>query len=127
MRYFIICLLFLSGCAGPLHQYYNPAVVDGPKFKGPVTMKLVQSVPAEKEAWTKEGYVLIGTADYVGKSPKAAELSSQAKRIHANHVVYSSERIPAAAGSWNFSFSRWGGGGGSPEDSFKVSAVFLGR
>src|SRR3989442_485102 len=40
----------MSGCAGgPTRDYYNPALVDGPKFKGPVTMELVKDIEAEEQ------------------------------------------------------------------------------
>src|SRR6185369_17742001 len=82
------------GCAsGPTHDYYIPAVI-GAKFKGPATMKLVDDLQAEKEKCLREGYTLIGSTDYTGKHPVAVELSTQANRVHANHVIYSSRYIP---------------------------------
>ncbi len=132
MRYISIILLCLCGCAGgPTHDYYNPAVV-GATFKDPITMALVDDVRAEKEKCVREGYTVIGSADYGGKYPKAAELRAQAKRVHANHVIYSSRLIPPTPGSWNFRFGGGFGGfgsgsGGTGGGHHDVHIVFLGR
>ena len=38
----LCCAALMSGCAGgPPHDYYNPAVANPPKFKGDVTIELV--------------------------------------------------------------------------------------
>src|SRR5437868_6961858 len=96
----LFLLVCLFGCAGgPTHDYYNPALVGGPKFKGAVTMTLVEDVRAEKEKLIREGYTFIGTSDYSGKYPEAVELRAQAKRAHANHVIYSVKGIPSPPGS----------------------------
>jgi hypothetical protein len=127
MRYLPIILLCLCGCAGgPTHHYYNPAVV-GAKFKGPVTMTLVDDVKSEAEKLVDEGYTVIGRTDYRGKYPEAVELRAQAKRVGANHVVYSALWIPAPPGSWSFSFNRGFGSGGTGGGQNEVSIVFLGR
>lgn len=87
-------------------------------------MALVDDVRAEKERLVSQGYVVTGTSDYVGKYPEAVELKAQARRSGANHVIYSSK--PTGDGGWRFSFSRFGGGGGSNQAA-EVHIVFLGR
>jgi hypothetical protein len=130
IRCFLLLLLIalFSGCAGgPTHDYYNPATVNGPKFKGPVTMSLVDDVKAEKERLVREGYTFIGSTDYAGKYPEAVELRAQAKRAHANHVIYSVRGVPAPPGSWHFSFGGGFGSGGTDSGYNDVHIVFLGR
>jgi hypothetical protein len=123
-----MCLLvILSGCAGgPPHDYYNPATV-GSHFNGPITITLVDDVKSETQTLTDSGYVLIGTADYGGDQPKRVELEAQAKRVHANHVIYSLRGVPGQPGSWSFSFGRGFGSGGTDTGHYDVHVVFLGR
>lgn len=119
--------LFLCGCVGgPTKDYYNPAVV-GARFKPPVTMARVEDVAAERDKLVKEGYTVIGTTQYMGKNPEAAELSAQAKRAGANHVIYSARYIPPQPGTWNFSIGRWGGSAGTAGGGNDVTIVFMGR
>lgn len=128
MRKLFFCLLaaVLCGCAGgPTHDYYSPVVVDGPKYKGPITMALVDDVQTEKQKCLADGYTLIGTSDYTGKYPEAAELKAQARRAHANHVVYSVKDV-SKPGSWHFSISNWGGGGGTSSQN-EVHIIFFGK
>jgi hypothetical protein len=116
----------LSGCAGgPTHDYYSPAVNGGPKFKGPITMSLVEEVQVEKQKCLIAGYTLIGTSDYSGIYPEASELKAQARRAHANHVIYSVRDV-SKPGSWHFSFGSWGGGGGTGGDN-EVHIIFMGK
>lgn len=117
----------LCGCAGgPTKDYYNPAMV-GAKFKGPPTMALVDDVAVEKEKLIAKGYTVVGSTDYSGKHPEAVELKAQAKRVGANHVIYSSRFVPAPPGSWSFGFSRFGGWGGTGGGYNDVHIVFLGK
>jgi hypothetical protein len=126
-RLLSISLLCLCGCAGgPTKDYYNPAVV-GAKFKGPATMTLVEDVQMETERLVNEGYTVIGRSIYAGEYPEADELSAQAKRAGANHVVCSAKWIPAPPGSWNFRFGRGFGSGGTGGGHNDVHIVFLGR
>lgn len=119
--------LLLCGCAGgPTHKYYNP-VMPRAKFKGPVTISRVDNVREEVTRLRGDGYCVVGTTDYGGKHPEAIELKTQAWRANANHVVYSSEFVPAPPGSWSFGFNRFGGGGGSHGGSHNVHIVFLGK
>jgi len=118
--------LLLCGCeGGPPHTYYNPAVVGGPRFKGPVTMVLVGDVATEKDKCIREGYTVIGTADYGGDQPEAKELKAQARRVHANHVVYSVKGT--TEGGWHFRFGGGFGGGGTGSGYNQVHIVFLGK
>jgi len=127
IRFAAIILLSLCGCAGgPTKDYYNPAVV-GAKFQEPITMALVEDLKAEKEKCVRDGYTVIGTTDYSGKVPEAVELLAQAKRVHANHVIYSCRFIPAPPGSWSFGFGNGFGAGGSGGGRNDVHIVFLGR
>ena len=124
----LLLILFMCGCpGGPTHDYYNPTVTGGEKFKGPVTMALVDDIRTEKAKCLQEGYKVIGTTDYVGKYPEAVELKWQARRVHANHVIYSVERVSAKPGSWHFGFSGGSGWGGSDSDQCGVHIIFLGR
>ncbi|HEY2084166.1 MAG TPA: hypothetical protein VGI88_15390 [Verrucomicrobiae bacterium] len=124
--FFLLLLIVLCGCAGgPTHDYYSPAVVGGTRFKGPITMSLVDDVNVEKEKCLAAGYVLIGTSDYTGKYPEAAELKAQAHRAYANHVIYSVKDV-SKPGSWHFSISNWGGGGGSSSEN-ETHIVFMGK
>lgn len=117
----------LCGCAGgPTKDYYNPAVV-GAKFKGPVTMELVGEINSATADYIRAGYTVIGKTVYGGKYPEAVELKAQAKRVGANKVVYSTKFVPAAPGSWSFSFGRGFGGGGTETGSSDVYIVFLGK
>ena len=130
MRRFVIILflLCLCGCAGgPTHDYYNPAVVNGPRFQRPITILLVENVQAEKEKYLRDGYTFIGSTDYVGKQPEAVELRAQAKRVHANHVIYSMERVASKPGSWHFGFGGGRGWGGTDSDQCGAHIVFLGK
>jgi hypothetical protein len=125
--FLIVLLCLLCGCVGgPTHKYYNPSVV-GAKFKGPVTMAMVEDVETEKARLVREGYTVIGSTDYGGKHPEAVELRKQAKRAGANHVIYSSHFVPNAPGSWSFSFGRGFGSGGSGGGHNQVRIVFLGK
>jgi hypothetical protein len=127
MRYFsLLALLALFGCAnGPTHSYYSPAVVGGPHFKGPLTMSLVDDVQPEKQKCLADGYTLIGTSDYNGKYPEACELRAQARRCHANHIIYSVKDV-SAPGSWHFSVGSWGGSGGTGGAN-ETHIVFMGK
>ena len=129
MRYWAALLLICScGCAGgPTHDYYNPAVINGQRFQGPITIALVDDVRAEKEKCLREGYTLIGSTDYVGKQPEAVELRAQAKRVHANHVIYSMERVAAKPGGWHFGFGGGRGWGGTDSDQCGAHILFLGK
>lgn len=120
-------LLLANGCAGgPTRDYYNPMVV-GAKFKGPITMAMVDGIEAEKKNLLIRGYSVIGTTLYSGKHPEAVELRAQAKRVGANHVIYSSRLLPDTPGSWQFSMNRFGAWGGSGMGRSDVHIVFLGN
>src|SRR5436305_10717444 len=114
MRYVALCLLaLLCGCAGgPPHDYYSPAVVDGPRFKGAITMEVVDDIEAAKSRYLSDSCILLGTSNYTGDQPKANELKAQARRAHANRVVYSLKDV-SRPGSWHFNFGGFGSGGGS--------------
>lgn len=116
----------IAGCAGgPTHDFYSPVVTDAPKFKGPVTMALVDDVQVEKQKGLADGYTLIGTSDYTGKYPEASELKAQAHRAHANHVIYSVKDV-SKPGSWHFRFGSWGGSGGTSDEN-EVHILFMGK
>lgn len=128
MRYFLLVLiLVVAGCAGgPTKDYYNPAIV-GAKYKGPITMALVNDAVIERDRLVQAGYTVIGTTGYSGKYPEAKELIAQAKRVGANHVIYQATYVPNTPGSWSFSFGRGfgsGSGGGGRND---VYIIFLGK
>lgn len=119
--------LFLLGCAGgPTKKYYNPAMV-GAKFSGPITMNRVEDIGRERSRLVSEGYTVIGSTVYAGKHPEAVELKAQAKRVGANHVVYSSDFQANPPGSWNFRFGQGFGAGGSGGGFHNVQIVFLGK
>lgn len=129
MRYTLLALIIcLCGCAGgPTHSYYSPILTGGPKFKGPIRMALVEKVSTEKDKCLSEGYTLIGTSDYMGKYPEGVELRAQARRVHANYVIYSCER---SKGQAQFRFNigpiaPWAGD--RLADQFDVRIVFLGK
>src|SRR6266436_5417830 len=64
IRYVTIIFFCFCGCArGPTHDYYNPAMV-GAKFKGPITMALVDDVKSETENCVRDGFTVIGKSDY---------------------------------------------------------------
>ena len=118
--------LLLCGCAGgPTHDYYSPVLNGGPKFKKPITFALVEDVAPAKAKCISDGYTLIGISDYSGKYPEACELKAQARRIHANHVIYS-VRNTAKPGEWHFRFGGGFGSGGTGGDN-EVHIVFLGK
>lgn len=130
MRILPILLLVtvLCGCAGgPTHDYYNPIAVDGRRFDGPITMEHAPDLKEAVKNRIKEGYTVIGNTDYGGKMPEAVELKAQARRVHANHVVYCTDWIPAKEGSWHFSMGGWGSGGGTDNGNYGVHIVFMGR
>jgi hypothetical protein len=107
------------------HDYYSPITSNAPKFKGPVTLALVDDVQAEREKSVTAGWMVIGTSDYTGKYPEASELRAQARRAHANHVVYSVKDV-SKTGSWRFRFGSWGGAGGT-SDNNQVHIIFMGK
>lgn len=131
MRKIVPCLMLavLCGCVGgPTHDYYNPLVTDA-RYKGPAT--ILQVAPEEMKnalAQAKEdGYVFIGQTVYSGKYPETVELTKQARRVHANHIVYTSKFVPAPPGSWHFGFGNWGGNGGTGGGSSDNCIVFMGK
>lgn len=128
MRLFSLCfLLAIAGCAGgPTHDYYSPSV-NGAKYPGQPVMHLSEKFDADKAGLLSSGYTLIGTTDYYGKYPEAAELKAQAGRVGANYVLYGCERIESNSQAWKMSFGSWGGRGGSVGDQFKVRIAFFGK
>lgn len=126
--FLLVLALALCGCAGgPTHDYYSPAIVDGPKFKGPITMALVDDLKAEKVKCVQDGYTIIGTTDYMGKYPEACELRAQAKRVNANHIIYSCERSKGQA-SVRFYAGPVAPWAPNPmADQFDVKIVFMGK
>ena len=122
-----ITTTILTGCAGgPTHDYYNPVMGDA-KFKGPVTMAHVDDVSIEKEKLLSQGYALVGSTDYGGKYPESKELTAQAKRAGANHVIYSTKFVPNPPGSWHFSFGQGFGSGGTGGGGYEVHILFFGK
>jgi hypothetical protein len=122
----LICLV--SGCAGgPPHHYYSP-VSGGTshKFKGPIILALVDDINVEKEKRLKDGYVLIGHSDYRGQYPEASELRAQAKRAHANYVLWSCQRAEGQA-AFRFSFRRAPWERDPLSEDFNVRIAFLGK
>jgi hypothetical protein len=125
---FLLCIALLSGCvSGPAHDYYNPILVGGPRYTGPITLALVEDLAAEQAKCTREGYAVIGSTKYTGKPPKSNELSAQARRVHANHVIYSVKEAPLPPVTWHFTMGGWSVGGGSEADQCRVQIVFLGK
>ena len=123
----LILASLLCGCAGgPVHDYYNPSVV-GAKFKGPVTVELVDDIEAAKSKCLSEGYTIIGTCAYGGRFPKSDELIAQAKRVSATHVIYSSHYVPGEKGSWSFNFGSGFGSGQSGNGHDNNYIIFLGK
>lgn len=119
--------LLLVGCAGgPAADDSNLTVV-GAKFQEPVTMELVANVGSAKEKCLRDGYKVVRTADYSGKSPTAVELEAEARRLGASHVIYSVRFISLQSGNWNSGFNRFGAGGGISGGVSDVSIVFLGK
>jgi hypothetical protein len=117
------CVALMSGCAsGPTHDYYNPIVANPPKFKGDLTIELVDDLDASARHCTDEGYTVIGQSTYVGAQPKAAELTAQAKRVHATRVIYAMQ----SAGPTNMQM-HVGFLGGSIDNGYQVSILFLGK
>lgn len=124
----LFLVLILCGCAGgPTKTYYNPATAGKGGFKGPITMNRVENVAEERSRLLVQGYSVVGTTIYGGKHPKAAELKAQAKRAGANHVIYSSDFVPAPPGSWSFNMNQFGGWGGSGGGTHNVKIVFMGK
>ena len=125
-----LLVAWLSGCAasGPTHDYYNPMVTDA-KFKGEVTIIQVspENLDDALNQAKADGYAIIGQTIYSGKYPETVELQAQARRVHANHIVYASKLIPAQPGSWHFGFSSWGGGGGTDSGRADNRIVFMGK
>lgn len=77
-QFLALVFLFSAGCAdGPTHTYYNPAIVDGPRFKGPVTISQVKDLDSEVKKCLDQGYVIIGRTIYGGQYPKTVELTAQ--------------------------------------------------
>lgn len=127
MRYSFPLIVFLvSGCCnGPTHAYYSPVVANAPKVQGPITMEMVgRQLPPETEMSVRAGYTVLGKSDYIGKYPEACELQAQARRVHANRVIYGVERVTATPG-WHFRYNAYGGAGGSNSDQWEVHIVFL--
>lgn len=123
----LLAIALLSGCAGgPTKDYYNPTRTDA-KFVGPATISLVPDVEAEKQKLLAEGYVEVGRTTYVGKYPESVELTTQAKRVHANHVIYSTERVSAKEGSLSFGMVAGHGWFGPAQDQTGVRIIFLGK
>lgn len=127
MRLLSLCVLLVAGCAGgPTHDYYSP-VVSGAKYHGQPVMHLSETFSEDKEKLLAAGYSIIGTTDYYGKYPDAAELKAQAGRVGANYILYACERIESNSQAWRMSFGSWGGRGGSVGDQYKVRIAFLGK
>jgi hypothetical protein len=125
---FLCLALLLCGCAGgPPHDYYNASVANHPKFKGPAVIEIVEDVEADKGKLVSEGYTQIGVSDYYGRYPEAIELRAQARRAGANKVIYSCRHMAAPPGAWEFSFNRFGGGGGTVSGQFHVRIYYLGK
>lgn len=123
----LLPVTLLVGCAGgPTKNYYNPAVV-GAKYKGPVTLTLVEDPKSEAEKCVREGYIVIGTSAYSGKLAESKEMIAQARRVGANHVVYRAHFVPAPPGSWSFSFGRGFGSGEGGGGATDMHIVFLGK
>ena len=127
---FLALSLLLSGCAGgPTHDYYSPSLAgsSAPKFKGQITFDLVDDVEVAKAQCVNDGYTLIGTSNYRGKYPEAVELRAQAKRCHANRVVYSCRHAAGQEGMrfWIGRRAPW-----EPNplaEQFEVRIAFLGK
>lgn len=122
-------LAILCGCAsGPTHTYYNPLVTDA-HFKGPITILQVDAseLKSAVDAAKNDGYEIIGQTIYSGKYAETKELMAQAKRVHANHIVFSAALIPSQPGQWHFGFNRFGGGGGTDGGSTDNHIVFMGK
>ena len=119
----LLCAIILSACAGgPPKDYYNPAIADPPKFKGPLSIEIVPDLEAAKAKCLADGYVIIGTSVYGGDQPKRVELEAQAKRVHATKVIYHLD--PPGQGSWKFHVGLWAGGGSG---GYGVEIVYLGK
>jgi hypothetical protein len=121
-KLFPVLLLILAGCVGgPPKDYYNPKISDAPKYKGPVTIEVVDDIESTTKQNVGDGYKVIGTSVYTGDQPKAVELSVQAKRVNASKVIY--HLTPPAPGSWHVQWGLFGGGSGG----YGVNIVFLGK
>jgi len=124
------CLLalILCGCAGgPTHDFYKPVVLDA-KFKGPVTIELVESLPLAKEKCLREGYAVVGTTAYFGKYPESNELETQAVNVGANYVIYSVKLMSGASRNSGLGFNNGGLAGSTAKGGAnEVSVVFLGK
>ena len=122
----VVITSLLCGCGGVVQDHYNPAIV-GATFKGPVTVALVENIQIEQEKCVQQGYKVVGTCAFAGEYPETGQLISQAKRVHANHVIYSARAVPAQPGSWGFSFGQGFGSGGTGSGHTDVQIVFLGK
>jgi hypothetical protein len=119
----VLCALLLSACAsGPAHDYYNPVVADPPKFKGPLSIELVNDLDATQKKYVSDGYTVIGTSVYQGEQPKTAELEAQAGRVHANKVIYNF--APAGMGNMQMHVHMFSGG---MSEANNVSIIYLGK
>jgi hypothetical protein len=119
----ILCVAFLSGCAGSLpHEYYNATVPNPPDFKGPLSVEIVGNVDLAVKEYVADGYTVIGSSIYQGDRPKGAEIEAQARRVHATKVVY--EVSPSAMGNMQMHVGLVSGGISEAND---VSIVYLGK
>jgi len=123
----LVCAAFLEACAGgPTKDYYNPIIYDS-HFKGQPSIEMVDNVKEAETNAVADGYTVIGRTIYGGKLPEAVELKAQARRVHANKVIYSVHYNPPQPGSWHFGFGSMGGGGGTDSGAYGVRIVFLGK
>lgn len=121
-KLFPVLLLILAGCAGgPPKDYYNPKVSNAPKYKGPVSIEVVEDIESATKQHVENGYTVIGTSVYGGNQPKAVELKAQAKRVNASKVIY--HLTPPAPGSWHVQWGLFSGGSGG----YGVNIVYLGK
>lgn len=125
-----LAMACLAGCAnGPTHDYYNPDLDANinHRFSGPVRIERVDDLEQAKAKFLLKGGEVIGASNYNGKFPELSELRAQARRSHANYVIYTCDYIPPQPGSWHFSMNSWGAAGGTDGGGYVVHILFLGR
>lgn len=95
----------LNGCvSGPIHDSFRPtiAVVVTQPFKGKAALINSQDMRSDVQRYREQGFILIGTSDYIGKYPEMDELSAQAKRVGASVVVFSGQYKDRVSGVQSF-------------------------
>jgi len=105
IRTFLLCVGLLAGCVGgPTKDFYKPTgAVPMERFGERAALVESRDIHGDVNRHVGLGYQVLGSSDYLGKYPEVVELTTQAKKVGASVVIFTTRHVDTITGVNSFS------------------------